>query len=181
MHIIIIILIAFAAFIVLLSVTALFIKKDYFIEREIIINKPNSDMFGYIKMAKNQQNYSKWWMMDPHKKMIYTGIDGTIGFVAAWDSNNKQVGKGEQEIKELIAEQKIVYEVRFIKPFEGTSQSYLLTEAINETQTNVKWGFAGKNKYPFNLVFSLLGLQKALGKDIDESLNNLKKVTQNTQ
>jgi hypothetical protein len=113
--------------------------------------------------------------------MIYTGVDGTIGFVAAWDSNNKQVGKGEQEIKELIAEQKIVYEVRFIKPFEGTSQCYLLTQAINETQTSVKWGFVGKNKYPFNLVFALLGFEKALGADIQESLANLKTAVENTQ
>ncbi|MGZ3756008.1 MAG: SRPBCC family protein [Mucilaginibacter sp.] len=179
MHIIIIVLIAFVAFIVFLAIAALFIKKDYFIEREVAINKPNNTVFGYIKLAKNQQNYSKWWMMDPNKKMTYTGVDGTIGFVAGWDSNNKQVGKGEQEIKELVDGEKIGYEVRFIRPFEGTSYCYLLTKAINETQTCVKWGFVGKNKYPFNLVFSLIGLEKALGADIQESLDNLKKTVEN--
>jgi len=31
-------------------------------------------------------------------RSCYTGNDGTVGFVLAWDSTNKSVGKGEQEI-----------------------------------------------------------------------------------
>ena len=38
-------------------------------------------------------------MMDRNVKKSFKGTDGTVGFVAAWDSDNKKVGKGEQEVK----------------------------------------------------------------------------------
>ena len=78
---------------------ALFVKKDYAVKREITISKPNQQVFEYIKYLKNQDNYSKWNMMDPAMTKTYSGTDGTVGFVAAWDSQNENVGKGEQEIK----------------------------------------------------------------------------------
>jgi hypothetical protein len=34
-------------------------------------------------------------MMDPNAKMEYKGTDGTVGFISAWDSKIKYVGKGE--------------------------------------------------------------------------------------
>ena len=65
-------------------VVALFVKKDYVVEREIIINKPKAEVFEYIKFLKNQDNYSKWNMMDPDMKKTYQGTYGTVGFISAW-------------------------------------------------------------------------------------------------
>ena len=41
-------------------IVALFVKKDYSVEKEIVINKPKTEVFEYIKLLKNQDNYSKW-------------------------------------------------------------------------------------------------------------------------
>src|ERR1700757_4744620 len=90
------ILIVIAVLIAIPLIVALFTKKDYAIEREVVINKPKQDVFNYIKMLKNQPNYSKWAMDDPNAKMTFTGTDGTVGFISAWESN--KVGKGEQQI-----------------------------------------------------------------------------------
>ena len=65
----------------------------------MVINKTKSEVFAYIK---NQNNYSVWNKKDPNSKIEYKGEDGTDGFVASWDSNMKDVGKGEQEIKKII-------------------------------------------------------------------------------
>ena len=78
-------------------VVALFVKKDYNVEREIVINKSVNEVFSFIKYLKNQDSYSKWAMMDPQMKKTYRGTDGEIGFVSAWESNMKEVGFGEQE------------------------------------------------------------------------------------
>ena len=74
-------------------IIALFVKKEYSIEREITINKPQQEVFSYVKYLKNQDNYSKWVMTDPAMKKDFRGTDGTEGFVYAWDSKNKMPAK----------------------------------------------------------------------------------------
>lgn len=76
-------------------IVALFVKKDYSVEREITTNKPVGVVFNYIRHLKNQDYYSKWLMTDPEMKKTFRGTDGTVGFVYAWDGN-KQAGKAIQ-------------------------------------------------------------------------------------
>src|SRR3954471_21016115 len=108
-----------AGIVVLVLVVALFTKKDYSVFREIVINKPVQQVFDYIRFLKNQDNYSVWNQLDPTMKKTYAGTDGTVGFMYAWDSNNKQAGKGEQAITEISEPKKIGMDLHFIKPFEG--------------------------------------------------------------
>ena len=61
-----IILIIILVIIAIPLVIALFVKKDYAVEREIIINRPASEVFDYVKYLKNQNNFSKWATMDRH-------------------------------------------------------------------------------------------------------------------
>lgn len=81
-------------FIVLLLLIALFISNDYTVSVSTTINKPKRVVFDYVKMVKNQENYSIWVMQDPNVKMIYEGVDGTVGFKATWDSKDDNVGAG---------------------------------------------------------------------------------------
>ncbi len=73
MNILITILIVIAILIVLILIVALFTKKEYTVEREITIDKPKQQVFNYIKYLKNQENYSKWVMKDPHMKKELKG------------------------------------------------------------------------------------------------------------
>ena len=153
-------------------IIALFVKKEYSIQREITINKPQQDVFNYVKYLKNQDNYSKWVMTDPAMKKDFRGTDGTVGCVYAWDSKDKNAGKGEQEITKIMEGKRLDIEVRFKKPFEGIATTPIETEAISENETKVKWGMNGKNKYPMN--FMNLFMDNMLGSDLETSLTNLK-------
>ncbi len=170
MTILIIILIIIA----LIFIIPLFTKKGYTVERDVIINKPNNLVFNYIKYLKNQDSYSVWAKIDPNMKKDYKGIDGTSGFVAAWDSDNKKAGKGEQEIKSIIEGEKVDYTIHFIKPFEGLANAKMETNAINENQTNVKWHFDSKMKYPMNMMLLFMNMDKMIGNDLANGLSNLK-------
>ncbi|MGV8815920.1 MAG: SRPBCC family protein [Gelidibacter sp.] len=141
-------------------IIALFVKKDYVVEREIVINKPKSEVFDYIKLLKNQDHFSKWATMDPQMSKTYKGTDGTVGFISAWNSDNDDVGVGEQEIKNIEEGERIDYEIRFLKPFEATSPAFMSTQAINEQQTKVTWGFSGHMAYPFNLMMLFMDFEK---------------------
>lgn len=153
-----------------------FIKKEYTIQREITINKPKQQVFDYIKYLKNQDQYSKWVMTDPGMKKDFKGTDGTVGFVYAWDSKNKQAGKGEQEIVNLIEGEKLDIEVRFEKPMKGIAHTPFITKSVTENQTKVTWGMVGKNPFPMNIMNPFM--DKMLGKDLEVSLTNLKNIVE---
>ncbi len=168
------ILIFIAAIIGTLLIIALLIKKEYVVAREITINKPLSDVFNYVKILKNNLQYNEWWKIDPNQKMDYTGVDGTVGFIAAWDSENKNAGKGAQEITKIVENVLVDTEVRFEKPFKNVGQIAMYTSAATPNSTNLKWQFSGANPFPMSIMNLLV--PKLLGGALDKSLNSLKNI-----
>ena len=156
-------------------IAAIFMKKEYTVVREIAISKPKQEVFSYIRMLKYQNKYSKWVMTDPNAKMTYTGTDGTVGFVSAWDSDNKEVGKGSQTITKIVEGERMNLDLHFIKPFEGKADAWMTTEG-DSSQTKVKWAFHGTMPYPMNIMMVFCDMDKMLGSDIATSLSNLKGV-----
>jgi hypothetical protein len=176
MPVIYIILLVVFAMVVIPLIIALFIKKDYAVAREIAINKPVQEVYNYIKLLKNQDNFSKWATIDPAMKKSFRGVDGTVGFVSAWESTHKEVGTGEQEIKKMVEEKRIDYELRFYKPFKAVSPAYMETVQISEAETKVIWGFSGHMQYPLNLMLLFMNMEKAIGDDFQSGLNKLKEI-----
>ena len=168
------ILIAIAVIIAIPLVVALFIKKDYAVEREITIAKPKQVVFDYIKFIKNQDNYSKWNKIDPTMKKTYTGTDGNVGFISAWESQDKNVGVGEQEITKITEGERIDMKLRFKVPFEAQDDAYMTTTAIDSTTTKVTWGFSGAFPYPMNILGLFMNMDKQIGGDLEVGLTNLK-------
>jgi hypothetical protein len=155
-------------------IAAIFIKKDISITKEVVINKPKAEVFGYIKLIKHQDVYSVWQTMDPSMKKEYKGTDGTVGFISAWDSQNENVGAGEQEIKKIDEGNRIDLELRFKKPYEDTNTAFMTTTAIDSAHTKVEWGFNGRMDYPMNLMLVFMDMQKMIGDDLGKGLENLK-------
>ena len=174
MNIILIVLLIIVGIVALLLIIALFTKKDYVIEREVVVKKPQNDVFKYIRFIKNQDYYSKWVMSDPNMKKTYSGTDGTPGFIYAWDSDQKDTGKGEQEIKNIVDGEQIATEIRFEKPFRNVSQALMAVNDAGDDQTSVKWSFASSMKYPMNAILLFMDFEKLLGKDMESSLVRLK-------
>ncbi len=158
----------------IILIVAVFIKKTYKIEREIIIDQPVGRVFDYILFLKHQLNFNKWWMIDKEVKMDFKGEDGKIGAIVCWDSTNKQLGKGEQVIKAVELNHRIDFEIRFVSPFSNKAQIYMITEPITDDITRFKWGFNGGNKFPLTIMNPLM--DKLLGNDIATSAANLKKI-----
>lgn len=160
--------------IALFLVVALFVSRDYRAEREIIINKPLSEVFGYVKLLKNQQNWSTWTMMDPKMTSEFRGTDGEVGFVSAWKGDPNNVGSGEQEIKKIAEGSRIDYEIRFLEPMASTSPVWMTTDSVGVNQTKVVWGMSGHTAWPMNLMMSMMGVDDFIGAEYAKSLGNLK-------
>ncbi|RYY34231.1 MAG: polyketide cyclase [Sphingobacteriaceae bacterium] len=168
------ILIAVAAIIVLVLIAALFVKGEFDVTRNVVINKPKSEVYDYVKYLKNQNEFSKWARMDPNMKKEYRGTDGTVGFVSAWEGKADSVGKGEQEIKGIEPGKRIDYEIRFIKPMEAIAPAYIALDSVGVSQTKVTWNFHEKMNYPMNIVCAFMDIEDMIGADLQTGLNNLK-------
>lgn len=164
------------ALIVIVLIIGLFVSKDYAVERQVTINKPKDVVFEYVKFLKNQNNYSVWAKADPAMKTSFTGTDATPGFISAWESLDKNIGKGEQEITKIIDGERIDYELRFFEPMKTTNLAYMSTESLSDDQTLVKWGFSGHISYPMNLMLLFMNMDKMVGKDFEQGLVNLKTI-----
>lgn len=157
-------------------IVALFVKKEFAVEREIEINRPKAEVFDYIKFIKNQDNYSKWNKIDPNMTKTYKGTDGTVGFVSAWESKNKNIGVGEQEILKITEGKRIDMKLRFKIPFETQNEAYMITDDAGNNKTKVKWGFKGTFLYPMNLMGLCMDIDKEIGGDLEVGLKNLKTI-----
>lgn len=160
-------------------IAAFFVKSDYSVAESVVIDKPKPEVLDYIKHLKNQDNYSKWGTMDPNMVKTYRSTDGTVGFVSAWESEDDNVGVGEQEILNIIDGERIDFELRFIKPFESKQEAYMTTEAVNENQTKVTWGFDGTMAYPSNLMLLFMDFEEMIGDDFQTGLQKLKTILEN--
>jgi uncharacterized protein YndB with AHSA1/START domain len=157
-----------------LLIAALFTRKAYSADSEILINRSLTDVFAYIRLLRNQDNFSKWATMDPGMKKSYRGNDGTPGFVSAWESKNKNVGAGEQEILSIRENDRIEYELRFLKPFPGKAKAYMTTRAEGSGSTRVVWGFESSMAYPMKLMLLFMNMEKVIGNDFQTGLERLK-------
>jgi hypothetical protein len=176
MNILITILLVVAGMIVLLLLIALFLKRQHYVKREIIINAPRQKVFDFLKLLKNQEKFNKWATADSDRKKEFKGTDGTVGFIYAW-SGNKKAGEGEKEIKNIIEGKRIETEIRFVKPMPVTSVVIMETESLSDNQTKVYLTNTGTLKYPLNILIPMA--EKNFAKDMDISLSTLKNILEN--
>lgn len=147
--------------------------KTYKVSRSVEIARPKSEVFDYLRSLKRMDEWSPWARKDPKMEKKFTGTDGEVGAVSYW-KGNKDVGEGEQEITNIVDGERIETELRFLKPWESRSDCYLQIDGIGPDKTKVTWGFSGDHKFPMAIVMLFMSMDKAVGKDFEMGLANLK-------
>jgi len=173
MNIIITILLVIVGIIALLLIIAVFMRKEHYVKREIIINAPRQKVFDFVKLLENQDKFNKHAMAGPDRNREYKGTDGTVGFIYAW-KGNKEAGEGEKEIKNIIEGKRVEMEIRFVKPMKTSATIIMDLESLSDNQTKLTWSNAGRLQYPVNLFIPIM--EKAVPKAMDESLVSLKNI-----
>ena len=168
--------------IALILIIALFVEKDYNVERSVEIERNEDDVFNYVRFLEHQDEFSKWNLMDPNMKQSSSGSeDGTVGAIRSWDSKNEDVGAGEQEITAIKNNERIEFEIRFKRPWEMNAGAYFTTESLKENTTKISWGFDGHVPWPWNFFNLFMNMDDILGPDLQEGLDNMKKVLESNE
>lgn len=155
--------------IALVLLIALFVPKTFHAEGTTLVNRPNDEVFEFVKQVKNQEQYGVWFRMDPNIQKTYEGTDGTVGFKYSWKSN--KVGNGSQVITGIEEGKRIDLNL-FFEDSKDPAKSFITTEAVTPNQTKVRWVVDGQMPYPFNLM----GLCYDMNKDFEQGVQNLKEV-----
>lgn len=168
------VLVGVVALLAIPLLAALFVKQDYQVEAKAEINQPSMLVFDYVRFVGNQQNFSVWATIDPQMQTASRGVDGTVGFVASWHSENPDVGTGEQEIVGITEGERIDLQLRFYEPYNAVSPAYMQTEALSDNRTLIRWGFSGHMPYPMNLMLLFIDVESMIANDLQQGLDNLK-------
>ncbi|MCW3085851.1 MAG: hypothetical protein JWP12_3217 [Bacteroidetes bacterium] len=173
MNTLITILLIVAGIIALLLIIALFMKREHYARREIIINAPRQKVFDYLKLLKNQDEFNEGAMAGSDRKREFKGTDGTVGYIYSW-KGDKNAGEGEKEIKNIVEGKRIETEIRFVKPMVTSACIILEMESLPDNQTKVYWSNAGILKFPINIMIPMI--EKSVAKGMGTSLLTLKSI-----
>lgn len=156
---------------------ALFIPRKYTVSVSETINQPKQVVYDYVRILDNQKQYSVWVMADPNLNPVINGTDGTVGAIQKWNSKIDDVGEGEQEIISLTPD-RMDLEIRFKRPFAGTSKAANIFKSVSENQTILTSEFYSNESYPLNLPSYVFG-RKMIKKAQVKNLQNIKRILEN--
>lgn len=143
---------------------------NYEVERSIVINKSNQDVFPLVADFQNWTKWSPWLCMEPKAKTTISEESNSIGAIYSWEG--ELVGSGEVEHLTLKQEESIAQEIRFKKPMSATSTVSWNFSSVNDSTTKVTWGMKGK--MPFFFKFMTKYMAPMIGMDYDRGLKMLK-------
>lgn len=162
------------AFVVMALIAAAVMPKSYTVTVSETINRPQAEVYDYIKLFANQKEYSEWTKPDPNLVPVITGTDGTVGSKSSWKSDNSDVGEGSQTITAMTDNQ-IDIALEFIAPMEGKATVKNTIESKDSTTTKLTVDFYSEAAFPFNLPSIMFG-KPMIEKTEKQILKNVKEI-----
>jgi len=169
------ILTTLALLIVVLAVVGFLLPSHAHVERSIVINAPAEAFFPLIANLKENSQWSPWHARDPDMKQTFTGEDGKVGSKVAWESQDKHVGTGTQEITLLVPNERIETHLDFGD--QGAADAYFQFDETDGT-CKVTWGFDSElGNNPVGRYFGLM-FDGMIGPMYDEGLGKIKELAE---
>ena len=161
--------------VVLLLIIALFVPKSFNYEKSVTINAPIDSVWNKVNSLSALDKWSPWNDHDPQMKKELTGMDGTVGAMQSWESSI--VGSGSQTIATIEKPTLLETQLNFYKPYKSHGKAYVKLVAEG-SGTKATWGMTGNMPYPMNLMHVFMNMDKMMGKDWDNGLSKLKKLSE---
>jgi hypothetical protein len=166
------VIIGLVTLIVLIVVIGFLLPRQVHVERSIVINAPQAQLFEALNSFKRFNEFSPWAALDPNTQYTYEGPESGVGAKMSWVSSDPELGSGTNEIVESRAPDFIRTRLNFGgQPAEAT-----FTFAPTDSATRVTWGFDGD--LGDNPIMRFVGLMfdKWIGGDYEKGLARMKQV-----
>jgi uncharacterized protein YndB with AHSA1/START domain len=148
----------------------------YHVERSTSIAAPNDIVFATIDDLHRWTEWSPWEKLDPQMKRTFVGPGAGPGASYGWAGSAK-VGEGRMTITEAQPNQRVVFKLEFIKPFQSVSTATLALVPDGQS-TRVTWSLDGNHNFMSKAMCLFVSMDKMEGGDFESGLANLKRVTE---
>jgi hypothetical protein len=106
----------------------------------------------------------------------HSGPDRGKGAVYAWKGNSK-VGEGRMEIIDASPHSVVKIKLDFVKPFPSSNTTTFTLVPMGDS-TEMTWAMRGPAGFMTKLMCVFMDLDKAIGKDFERGLENLRGVVE---
>jgi uncharacterized protein YndB with AHSA1/START domain len=164
-------------FVVLLALfvgISFFLPREVAISRSIVIAKPQAEVFAYLNGFKHFNEWSPWAELDPAARYSFSGPETGVGASMRWESEDPNVGKGEQTIVGATAPE----EIRIALVFGDEQQASDVRQRLTPEGegTRVEWSM--RSDMGMNPLYRWFGLafESLVGPDYEKGLAKMKTV-----
>ncbi len=165
-----------AIVVALLMFSAMRRPDTFTVERRATIHAEPHTIFALLNDFHEWGKWSPWEHLDPNMTRTHGGPDSGVGASYAW-SGNKRAGQGRMEILKSEPPSRLEIDLSFIKPFPSKNiTTFTLTPTGGGTE--VHWHMQGPASLMTKVFDMLMNMDKMVGKDFEQGLANLKKVTE---
>lgn len=147
---------------------------DFRISRKAVIPAAPAAVFPHVNDLHLWQNWSPWAKLDPACKIGFRGPEFGKGSTFTWAGNN-EVGEGSMEIIESVPNEKVAFDLIFVKPMAGKSLTEF-TFKPESSGTEVTWTMSGKNDFMGKLFSLFVDCDQMVGSQFEKGFENLKAV-----
>ena len=169
-----VVVIVIAIIIALVLVIAANRPDAFRIERRISIKATPEQLFPLINDFHRWKSWSPWEKMDPAMNRTYSGNPSGVGAIYEW-VGNKKVGQGRMEIAEASENTRLFILLEFIKPFAAKNTAEFTFQQQGD-ETLIVWAMEGKQPLMAKVMCLFMDMDKMVGKDFEEGLQNLKRI-----
>ncbi|NNC82277.1 MAG: hypothetical protein HKN79_01765 [Flavobacteriales bacterium] len=172
-----IILFVVAILILLVIVLGMLGPKTYDVSRTAVIDAPKDIVYDQVSNLSNMVAWDPWKENDETMEVTIHGNDDEIGSYRRWESENS--GVGEQKLTKVVPNELVETELRFIEPFESTSQGYMVLEDAENGGTKLTQGFKGENNF-MGRAMSMIGMDMdaMVGPMFEKGLENIEAIAE---
>ncbi len=145
-------------------------------ERSILINASDKEIFPYLNNLKTfVDHWSPWTEKDLNAKHEYNDVSEGVGAHYSWKGEPKKVSEGSMEIIESDVDSRI----KTLLNFKGRGSAFATWTIKKEGEySKVTWGFESDNGMnPVSRIFGRF-MDKFLGPDYEKGLSKLKEVVE---
>jgi hypothetical protein len=144
---------------------------EFRIERSILINSNQEEIFDYISDFHNFINWSPY-EVDDSLQRTYSGNAKGLGSIYEW--SGKEMGSGKMEMIEIERPTLIKIKLDFSVPMEAHNIAEYKIIKENDS-IKVSWIMYGKNNFISKIFSTFIDIDKMVGGDFETGLQNMKK------
>lgn len=169
-------LIGLGAALVLLLAYAATRPDEFRVERRLRVAAPADKVWPLVSELRAFNRWNPYERKDPLIKGAYSGAASGVGSRYDWDS--QEVGSGSLEITGQQPGRAVQMKLDFVKPFEAHNQAEFALQPTADGATEVRWTMHGPANFISKLMGVFINMDKMVGRDFEDGLQNLRRLAE---